>query len=1654
MLNVFLAIILNKFNKKFFLSIVFVAALFLRGVPFSFVDNIFTPKVVQADTWWDANWSKRVKITFTNDSRGALVNFPALVSLGSGRVSYADFKAGGSDIRFVDADGTTVLNYEIEKWDTSSTSTIWVKIPQIDSASNVDYVYMYYGNSGASATATTTGVWDSNYTTVQHWAEDPTGPSPQFQDSTANNKDGIASATSGAVVATALNGKFGNGLDFNGTTQYVDQGDGPLGSLPDGSVEFWFDIDSMAVSTGNRYLHSRVKSGANNGEMRIYIDTTSASANQNKVVYQIECTAPTLSTTTVSTSNVVTDTWYHVVAVWDNNTTGAMRLYVNGSQVGVANTTTCGSEATAVNTNEGRNNALFNGYLDGQMDELRVSTIARSADWINASYVSGTDGLNTYASAEVFSDTVAPIISSIATSSITATTATISWTTDKAATSTINYGLTASYGSASSSVVATTTHSIVLINLATSTTYHFQISTWDSSSNLATSTDYVFTTAPGDAPGQPTSLIATPYENRIYIRWTASTGSLTDYLVEYKPSSEPTAWTTFSDGVSVATSTTITGLSNGTSYNVRVTGLNGAATGTPSTFATATPGYLMTFINPTISNGGSTTTTSITAYASTTTSVPSLFTFRLETSGGSLVSEAATTTRYGDYSLGHLTELSHRTNLALTVTDLSGQVYVPTTNTLFTVHNNQNKITEVTPEGVTVRTITCSSCGDIEDITLVSSVASTTAGGYDHTFMISTEDVDIANLQIFRVVIHSTGAVTVNRNDYYSTGIAAAATNDGLEGIAYNSNTGTYFVSVEGQATQSTQPRIYEVTLGSGHSASAVQVCSNLNFRNYLTEDNTVAYGNTTYADISGLDYVPSVDRLYVISHKSDKIIEIDVSNRSSCSTPLNSLPIAMRADSGANHDFEMPEGVAWDGTGDYMYVSAESDYWSIWRTNTYSVRNTFSGLSYGSYNLFTSVTDMYGNTSTTTARSFTVTAPGDTTTPIITLSSTSTATSTATILWNTDEAASSSLRYGLTTSYGSVSATSSGTSTHSASLTGLTPNTTYHVQILAIDTSGNSATSSDYTFITSALPDTTAPTIGNGTTTNTVGPTSAMFSWSTSEAASSSVLYGLTSSYGLVASSSGTTSHSVSISSLSEATTYHYKIVAIDAAGNASSTIDNTFTTTDATAPSISSIASSTATSTATVTWVTNEAASSSISYGLTTSYGTVASSSATSTHSVSLTSLTPNTLYHYRVFAQDSSGNISTSTDKTFTTTVFVDTVPPGISTPNVTLNSSTSVAIAWNTDELASTFVQYGPGPEFGSTTSEIDTSPRVLVHSVTLSNLRACGLYYYQVRSIDASSNSATSSIGTFNTSGCAGAATVIEQSAENVSTSTGGVVDLLNGGKGVEITVPTNFSTTSLTFQIKKVSETETVSTTGLPDGGLEVVSDHLYDFKAFSDTSTVVSTFNTPLTVTFTYTAADITGMYENTLVLKRWDGTWHDLAGCVVNTGNKTITCTTTGFSVFGLFGTPIPAPVVVSSGGSGSYSSGGSTGGSWSSAYAAPIIGSTSTIATTSVTNVTKVYISKSLKKGMVDAEVLWLQKALNLEVSTRVATPGNFGSKGKETNKFAGATDSALRRFQLYYKIVPNSRTTGYGVVGPATRGKANQLLNAAVKAGVLK
>ena len=107
-------------------------------------------------------------------------------------------------------------------------------------------------------------------------------------------------------------------------------------------------------------------------------------------------------------------------------------------------------------------------------------------------------------------------------------------------------------------------------------------------------------------PVAPTSLTATAGNAQLLLSWTAPAtthGTITNYLVEYTPSGGSAAYVLTGSN---STSYTLTGLTNGTSYTVRVAAVNFTA-GEYSGTATGTPASVAVTVSPATitSNGGS-----------------------------------------------------------------------------------------------------------------------------------------------------------------------------------------------------------------------------------------------------------------------------------------------------------------------------------------------------------------------------------------------------------------------------------------------------------------------------------------------------------------------------------------------------------------------------------------------------------------------------------------------------------------------------------------------------------------------------------------------------------------------------------------------------------------------------------------------------------------------------------------------------------------------------------------------------------------------------------------------------------------------------------------------------------------------------------------
>ncbi len=423
------------------------------------------------------------------------------------------------------------------------------------------------------------------------------------------------------------------------------------------------------------------------------------------------------------------------------------------------------------------------------------------------------------------------------------------------------------------------------------------------------------------------------------------------------------------------------------------------------------------------------------------------------------------------------------------------------------------------------------------------------------------------------------------------------------------------------------------------------------------------------------------------------------------------------------------------------------------------------------------------------------------------------------------------------------------------------------------------------------------------------------------------------------------------------------------------------------------------------------------------------------------------------YSVFAvaRDAATKYATSTTVSFTVSNTGPTPTSVISVPTTTTSN-----ITWTTSPLASTRIFFGPSTAYGSSTPETNTSTRVTSHSVGLTGLPACALYYYEVVSRNAVLDTATSSVATFTTTGCTGGASVLATGVGSITTASGGTLT-----QGVlTLTVPTSFTSTSssATFQAKLLDATAFFASAGAPSSKTRA-GDTVFNLKALTDATTTLATFSTALTVTLAYTTSDISGLDESTLLLYRYDGSsWSALSGCSTNTSAKTVACTTTSFSDFAIFGSAsVPSSSTSSTTGGGGTIIGliGTTATYKGIGYIAPRLQTVypdgrivyldvpTTLPVSKIITATSSVVSRGLfrfnmdlRTNMRGVDVRELQRYLNN--TECLITGSSEGSIDKETTYFGSLTRDAVICLQKKNNITPS-----VGYFGSKTRAFVNTI-----------
>ena len=141
-----------------------------------------------------------------------VTNIPILIRLDASNFDFSKTRAAGEDIQFIDRE-VAYLYHEVVEWDkANSTGKVWVKVPQVDKNSTIDYITLYYGcsNCVASAYAVKDSVW-SGYMSVFHL----NAPEDKAYDAAALGNHGTYNNDQANVAGlTTLNATYFDGTDY------------------------------------------------------------------------------------------------------------------------------------------------------------------------------------------------------------------------------------------------------------------------------------------------------------------------------------------------------------------------------------------------------------------------------------------------------------------------------------------------------------------------------------------------------------------------------------------------------------------------------------------------------------------------------------------------------------------------------------------------------------------------------------------------------------------------------------------------------------------------------------------------------------------------------------------------------------------------------------------------------------------------------------------------------------------------------------------------------------------------------------------------------------------------------------------------------------------------------------------------------------------------------------------------------------------------------------------------------------------------------------------------------------------------------------------------------------------------------------------------
>ena len=306
--------------------------------------------------WMSSSWKYRKAITIDHSKViSSLSSFPVLIDVTDANLAN-NLRTGGG-IAFTDANGNQIP-FEIELYDNTTGHLVaWVNVPYLSSSIDTR-IYLYYDNSVAANQQNSALVWDSNFVMVQHLKEN----SSTRYDSTVNVNNGTAYGG----IKKSITGKIDGTDEFDGVDDYITMPSSTsLNISGPFTIEGWFRSNRGLKQEANAWYGGTNKYGAYELGWQGWSDGWTISIYSRGTRFYVD------------SRNVYMPQgeWHYVVGQYDGQ---YLRIFFDGLL-------TISKYVGPVNIDNNKNALTIGRYgqsWNGTIDEVRISNVARTPDWI------------------------------------------------------------------------------------------------------------------------------------------------------------------------------------------------------------------------------------------------------------------------------------------------------------------------------------------------------------------------------------------------------------------------------------------------------------------------------------------------------------------------------------------------------------------------------------------------------------------------------------------------------------------------------------------------------------------------------------------------------------------------------------------------------------------------------------------------------------------------------------------------------------------------------------------------------------------------------------------------------------------------------------------------------------------------------------------------------------------------------------------------------------------------------------------------------------------------------------------------------------------------------------------------------------------------